>query len=66
MSYFLDSPNYQLIEDDYDNQSSFFQNFNSPNDFSDNEPFDNCFQPNAYNNDVDSLYLNDKNNSTPN
>ena len=68
MTYFLDSPNYLSIEDDYDNQPSLFQNFNSLNDYSDNEPFDNYnyFQPNAYYNDADSLYLNDKNNSTPN
>jgi len=66
MTFFFDSPNYQLIEDDYDNQPSIFQDYNSPNDYSDNDPYALYFQPNAYNNDVDNLYLNDKNNSTPN
>ena len=66
MTFFFDSPNYQLIEDDYDNQPSIFQDYNSPNDYSDNDPYALYFQPNAYNNDVDNLYLNDKNNLTPN
>lgn len=52
--------------DEYDNQPSIFQNYNSPYDCSDNDPYDIYFQPNAYNNEIDSLYLNDKNISTPN
>ena len=66
MSSILDSPNFQLITEDYYNQPSLFQNFNSYFDYSDNEPINMVFQPNTYNNDVDNFFLNDKNNSFPN
>ena len=66
MSFIFDSPNYQQNEEDYDYQPSIFQNFNSSYDYSDNDPFDIFFQSNTYNNDIDNLYLNDKDNSSPN
>ena len=66
MSFIFDSPNYQSIEEDYDNQPRIFQNFYSSSDYSDNESFNMLFHPNNYNNDVDNLYLNVQNYSSPN
>ena len=66
MSFIFDSPFCQSIAEDYDNQPSIFQSFNSSFDYSDKEPYDNLFQPNIYNNDVDNFFLNEKNNSSPN
>ena len=66
MNFIFDSPNYHSIVEDNDNQPSIFPNFNSSYDFSDNESFDKFFHPNTYNNDVDNLFLNDQNYSSPN